>query len=86
MGLQGDFVIGERNYNYAKIIGLYPNTTYSQTVIKLGLFQSKKVADLYPSNYVPHLFGIAGTGHTTESAYDMLRTQPEFASTEITQD
>jgi len=79
MALKKDYEYGNKKGNYWRIIGIHPNSMYSNTKVSVALYADKKARDSNCSSYAMVMpLSISGSDHTHETAYAEIKKKSEF--------
>ena len=83
MGLKKDYSYGTKSGNYWRIIGIHPNSMYSNTKVRIALYKDQESRDKDESSYIMVMpMAILGTSHTHDTAYAEIKKKEEFIDAE----
>jgi hypothetical protein len=83
MALKKEYSYGSKAGNYWRIIGIHPNSMYSNTKVRIALYKDRATREKDDASYCMVLpFSIPGSNHTQDTAYKELKNKAEFTDAE----
>ena len=79
MAIMKEYQYGTKKGNYWKIIGVYPDSAYTNTNIKVALYENQGARIKDESSYVSaSMFNLSGMLHDKAKIYGKLKELPQF--------
>ena len=75
MAIEKEITVQGTQCNYWKIIGIYPNTLYNSTTVKMAIYKDKEARDKDDSSHSKVMrLSISKNNLNLQEAYDYLKT------------